>query len=445
MIGATTKSRRIMALRRQQQRCLTTKADDEEKDVDDDGGDDEFVPISVSDEHLARAANADIIRAYAKKETHRVTVRQMFQIGHGAASRLASAQFLHREIPIRLAKRISDLQSLPFGLSNTAQIKEITRLYRKSFAATTAIDTPQTAADEAIFTQSICDILQTHQMHIVKLISEALTEQFFEQHSDPRERFLLQEFLDRFFLSRIGLRMLMSQHVALQRVHTADVVGVIHRKCSPHVELNDAIEQAHQFCVAHYGEAPSVVVGGEIHMTFRYVRDHFRFIVLELLKNAMAATYVFHREQKNVPKTTPLPPIRIVIAKGHEDVIIKISDQAGGVRREDLPLLFTYGYGRDVYAKEHESSSPQQQQQQQQQHEAAATQDSSHNAAFAMHAPFSPVINIGESLKGSFGLPISRLYAQYFKGDLRFVSMHGFGLDAFLYLNQLGNQHELLP
>lgn len=37
-----------------------------------------------------------------------------------------------------------------------------------------------------------------------------------------------------------------------------------------------------------------------------------------------------------------------------------------------------------------------------------------------------------------FGLPLSRLYARYFGGDLMIVNMPGYGVDAFLKLNVLG-------
>lgn len=36
-----------------------------------------------------------------------------------------------------------------------------------------------------------------------------------------------------------------------------------------------------------------------------------------------------------------------------------------------------------------------------------------------------------------FGLPLSRLYARYFSGDLKLVSMPGFGVDAYLTIKRL--------
>lgn len=38
-----------------------------------------------------------------------------------------------------------------------------------------------------------------------------------------------------------------------------------------------------------------------------------------------------------------------------------------------------------------------------------------------------------------FGLPLSRLYARYFGGELKLVSMPGYGVDAYLHIKRLEN------
>ena len=63
-------------------------------------------------------------------------------------------------------------------------------------------------------------------------------------------------------------------------------------------------------------------------------------------------------------------------------------------------------------------------------------------------AAFLPGLQVGGNtvLAGyGFGLPLSRLYARYFGGDLQILSMEGYGTDAYLHLNRLGNVQEPLP
>ena len=106
------------------------------------------------------------------------------------------------------------------------------------------------------------------------------------------------------------------------------------------------------------------------------------------------------------------PTIRLVIAEGEEDITIKLSDEGGGIARSGLPRIFTYLYST---AK-------------------------------------SPLPDVGDDAEGpavlagyGYGLPLSRLYARYFGGDLQVISMEGYGTDAYVHLNRLGNVQEPLP
>ena len=106
------------------------------------------------------------------------------------------------------------------------------------------------------------------------------------------------------------------------------------------------------------------------------------------------------------------PPIRIVIAEGAEDVTIKVSDEGGGIRRSGLAKIWTYLYST--------ARSP--------------LKDMDADSA-------GPVVLAGYG----YGLPLSRLYARYFGGDLQVLSMENYGTDAYLHLNRLGNMAEPLP
>jgi pyruvate dehydrogenase kinase 2/3/4 len=101
------------------------------------------------------------------------------------------------------------------------------------------------------------------------------------------------------------------------------------------------------------------------------------------------------------------PVFRVVIAEGGEDVTLKVSDEGGGIPRSGLPRIWTYLYST------------------------------------AKH----PVEGAGPAVLAGYGygLPISRLYARYFGGDLQIISMEGYGTDAYLHLSRLGIVQEPLP
>jgi pyruvate dehydrogenase kinase 2/3/4 len=47
-------------------------------------------------------------------------------------------------------------------------------------------------------------------------------------------------------------------------------------------------------------------------------------------------------------------------------------------------------------------------------------------------------------LRLGMGLPMSRIYAEYWAGGLELHSLEGYGVDAFLQISKLGNQNEQL-
>merc|ERR1719350_2328985 len=52
----------------------------------------------------------------------------------------------------------------------------------------------------------------------------------------------------------------------------------------------------------------------------------------------------------------------------------------------------------------------------------------------------------GGSYGGGYGLPLSRLYARYFMGDIKLASVDGYGTDTYIYLQRLSkNAVENLP
>lgn len=103
----------------------------------------------------------------------------------------------------------------------------------------------------------------------------------------------VQQFLDRFYMSRIGIRMLIGQHSALYRSqsHGKDYVGVICTRTNIKEIALDAIANARFICEEHYGlfKAPEVQMFCPADIEFMYVPSHLNHMLFELLKNSLRA------------------------------------------------------------------------------------------------------------------------------------------------------------
>ncbi|ODV78347.1 alpha-ketoacid dehydrogenase kinase [Suhomyces tanzawaensis NRRL Y-17324] len=264
----------------------------------------------------------------------------------------------------------------------------------------------------------------------------------------------IQTFLDRFYMSRIGIRMLIGQQVALnmaqasptkQRISLflngskgnnksskSNYVGVVCTDCNVGDIAQDAIDTAKYICEEFYGlfEAPEIqLIAPHDAISFMYVPGHLIHMLFETLKNSLRATIEFHtpRLKAKMMEENPqlkeedidindleFPPIKVIISEGTEDIAIKISDEGGGIARSEVPLIWTYLYTTVS--------------------ETPVLEPEYNQTSFK-----APMAGFG------YGLPISRLYAQYFGGDLKLISMEGYGTDAYLHLNRLSSSSEPLP
>ncbi|KAF3933427.1 hypothetical protein ABW19_dt0209825 [Dactylella cylindrospora] len=221
----------------------------------------------------------------------------------------------------------------------------------------------------------------------------------------------IQAFLDRFYMSRIGIRMLIGQHVALnEEPRYKDHVGIICTKTNVKELAEEAIDNARFICEDYYGlyEAPKVQLVCKDDLNFMYVPGHLSHMLFETLKNSLRAVVETHGSDKE-----DYPPVKVIVAEGKEDITVKISDEGGGIPRSVIPLVWTYMYTTVDRTPDLEPD-------------------------FAQNDFKAPMAGFG------YGLPISRLYARYFGGDLKLISMEGYGTDVYLHLNRLSTSSEPL-
>ncbi len=204
----------------------------------------------------------------------------------------------------------------------------------------------------------------------------------------------IQAFLDRFYMSRIGIRMLIGQHIALsdqKQRNEPNYVGIICTKTNVRELAEEAIENARFVCEDHYGlfDAPKVQLVCKPDLNFMYVPGHLSHMLFETLKNSLRAVVEAHGADQEA-----FPVTKVIIAEGKEDITIKISDEGGGIPRSSIPLVWTYMY-------------------------TTVDQTPNLDPDFNKSDFKAPMAGFG------YGLPISRLYARYFGGDLKLISMEG--------------------
>lgn len=355
----------------------------------------------------------DIFRHSMKKQTG-VSLKYMLDFGQRPIEKqmILSGQFLHQELPIRLAHRVAELENLPYGLSGMKPILKVRDWYVESFNELKSFPSIKDTSDEHKFTELLKQIYARH-AYVVPTMAGAIIKlkTRIEDHSLALSLSELPEvhsFLDGFYLSRIGIRILIGQHISLHAPPREGYIGAINTDCNPNEIAEQAIADARSICLREYGNAPDVIIYGDTDLRFPYIPSHLHHMLFELIKNSLRAVSDRFDDSLEEP-----PPIRVIISQGDEDVTLKVSDEGGGIPRSGVARIWTYMYS-------------------------------------TAKTPLPDMETVGDEqpvvLAGyGYGLPLSRLYARYFGGELQVISMEGYGTDAYLHLNRLGNSHEPLP
>ena len=366
------------------------------------------------------------ILKYASFPQHSVSLSQMkkFTPYPSHASLFLASLFLKNELTIRLAHRVLELSSLPNRLCEMPSVIQVKQWYQQSFDELLQFPVPEIPQDllnylpkdpqyyvdvppDYKLKDSLIDYnnrfvstlqnIKTRHDPTLSSMAQGLVELKSKTDVDYKNH-SIQKFLDRFYMSRIGIRMLIGQHVTMISKPARDnYVGIICTKTSINEIAVEAIDNARWMAEEYYGlfKAPMVNIITPKPVELTYVPSHLHHMLFELIKNCLRATIETHEEEK-------YPPIKLIIAEGNEDITIKLSDEGGGIARSGIPLIFTYLY---TTAKPPEVS---------------LTDDFK-----------APLAGLG------YGLPISRLYAKYFGGDLRIISLENYGTDVFLHLRYL--------
>ncbi|XP_058509632.1 pyruvate dehydrogenase (acetyl-transferring) kinase isozyme 2, mitochondrial-like [Solea solea] len=364
---------------------------------------------------VALASVPKHIDHFSKFSPSPLSMKQFLDFGSTNACERTSFVFLRQELPVRLSNIMKELNLLPDRLLATPSVQLLQTWYIQSLME--ILDFLDKNPDDHRVLETFVEVLEAirnRHNEVVSTMAQGVNE-FKDSYGqqDPVTDHNLQYFLDRFYTSRISIRMLINQHTLVfnGNINPAhpNTIGCIDSQCEVTEVVRDAYQSAKLLCEQYYLAAPELelrqVNANSVRepIQISYVPSHLYHMLFELFKNAMRATVENHEA------SSTLPPINVKVALGGEDLSIKMSDKGGGVPFRKTERLFSYMY----------STAPR-----------PSIED--HHRT--------PLAGFG------YGLPISRLYARYFQGDLQLYSMEGYGSNAVIHLKALSTDSvERLP
>lgn len=256
---------------------------------------------------------------------------------------------------------------------------------------------------------------------------------------------------------RISRRVIAEQHLALtetfnspwhipQPSSESDFVGEVLLRCNAKDVIKECGEFAQTLAKRSDGstaDVPDINIQGHLNATFPYVLSHLEYIIGELLRNSIQAVMQANKGSSGKP-----PPIEILICEAPQHVVIRISDQGGGIPRDILPFLWSFNKGpRRALRLRNLEKVPMLAATMQELQEPLA-KNVGNGVEKARSRPRDSSLTSLSSrppeLRLGMGLPMSRVYAEYWAGGLELHSLEGYGVDAFLQISKLGNQNEQL-
>ncbi|XP_019878020.2 pyruvate dehydrogenase (acetyl-transferring) kinase, mitochondrial [Aethina tumida] len=361
---------------------------------------------------------AKMLDFYSQFNPSPLSIKKFIDFGLNASEQ-KSFVFLRKELPVRLANIMKEIALLPENLLRMPSVVAVNDWYMRSFQE--IIEFEKRDPNQQTMEHFCSELVKIRNRHtdVVETMAQGVLELKESHDVDHHTEHSIQYFLDRFYMSRISIRMLINQHTLLfggqlenaPGPNRSKYIGCIDTQCDIVSVVKDAYENARFLCDQYYLASPDLIINETQHKQLEeeecinivYVPSHLYHMLFELFKNSMRAVMEYHGSQDSYP------PITVTIAKGKEDICLKMSDKGGGIARSTTDHLFKYMY----------STAPQ------------PSKSDAHTVPLAGYG---------------YGLPISRLYARYFHGDLILLSCEGYGTDAVIYMKALTNEaNELLP
>jgi pyruvate dehydrogenase kinase 2/3/4 len=286
------------------------------------------------------------------------------------------------ELEVRLAQRVIKLSSFPNYLREFKEVLDVKQLYVNSFKEINNFNNIKYTEDFAKFGNLLEKIKDRHQ-NVPLSISEAVQE--YKKISNEKPE-VLNKVLDEFYHSRVGIRTLIDYYNFLftkkkyKNYLRCDIREAI--ECA----AADAQTASYQFYKDH-SKIPGIKIYIKDDPIIPYTQGNLHFIAFEILKNGMRAMI-----ENDINK-----PLEVNVIDTTDYFIFVFRDYGPSVRHTEVDKLFDYSF-------------------------TSVGDDEKHK----------------KKLLAGFGhgLPLSRLYARFFGGNLIFIPYYGIKSEVIFYLNK---------
>lgn len=422
--------------------------------------------LSSGGPHLPPWGPVSALDEWVAKEARPISIRQLMVFGRFLSEPrlIRSANYVRTELPRRLAHRIRDIQTLPYVVVTNPYMSQVFELYYKAFETLRRVQEIKNLEGNKFFCETIRETLDEHLEVIPKLAMGILECRDLMKQQD------LDVFMNTILRSRISRRVIAEQHIALTQTFNlrqrptfpttqsrSDAVGEVFPKCNVSTLIQRCMAVVSAICSASYGPSvtlPKVQIKGHVTATFPYILTHLEYVIGELLRNSIQATVEAHKFEEEPP------PIEVTICETHLHVTIRVSDRGGGIDPDVHSHLWSFSKGaRSIQIMDNLSRVPRM---------AATLQELRISTHWEKMKPLNPtgsiptpslksiyedgntldlgsLSNLSErpaNLRLGMGLPLSRVYAEYWAGSLDLHSLDGYGTDVFLGISKLGNRNE---
>lgn len=247
----------------------------------------------------------------------------------------------------------------------------------------------------------------------------------------------------------------MEQHIALTESYLKSAsdkpraeMGLLYLQFSAKDVIEECADLSRRLSSSLHPQfpVPTVVIEGHVSTNVAYIQSHLRYMVGEILRNSFEAAMERYEEVKSSSDSKPvMHPIIVTICDAPEHVIFRFSDRSCGIPPEIIPYLWSFVKGPRSHTRFKNlmqvpalaASFEELQMENYGYLQNKVATDTKYISSLSSLTTRSPSLRLG------IGLPMSRIYAEYWGGKLEVQSLEGYGCDVFLHISKFGTESSL--